>query len=231
MLKLLLTLSALATAFLLNGGAALAADPEPASQMNERTDGAHRRWMSPQERTEHRARMHAAMSAAEREKIRGENDELVIRRAEGQGVTLPAQPPAQNAGDGPCSGKMACSEMPMSGRSSAANVAGIAYLSGGIGDDDPVTKMAEDYNLHMVFATQGSGEYVADVKVLIADAKGKKILEADSPGPIFYAKLPSGSYRITAEYQGKSLRKSVAVKDRRLRDLYFHWPSADEGSR
>jgi hypothetical protein len=107
------------------------------------------------------------------------------------------------------------------------SAAGIAYVSGGIGDDDPVARMTEDYNLHLVFATKGSGEYLADIKVVIEDFKGNKVLEAESPGPIFYAKLPSGTYRITANHQGQPLRKSVAVKDHRLRDLYFYWASKE----
>lgn len=107
------------------------------------------------------------------------------------------------------------------------STAGIAYVSGGIGDDDPVARMTEDYNLHLVFATKGSGEYLADIKVVIEDFKGNKVLEAESPGPIFYAKLPSGTYRITANHQGQPLRKSVAVKDHRLRDLYFYWASKE----
>ncbi|MFZ4537112.1 hypothetical protein [Propionivibrio sp.] len=103
----------------------------------------------------------------------------------------------------------------------------IPYVSGGIGDDDPLANMTKDYNLHLIFATQGSGEYLADIKVVIEDSRGNKVLAVESPGPVFYAKLPAGNYRISADYQGKSLHKSVAVKAGRLSDLYFHWPSED----
>lgn len=100
----------------------------------------------------------------------------------------------------------------------------IAYESSGIGDDDPLAAMAGDYNLQLVFATQGSGEYLADVKVLIADAKGKTLLEAESPGPMFFVRLPPGSFRISADFHGVALRKSVTIGDRRRQSLYFHWP-------
>ena len=106
----------------------------------------------------------------------------------------------------------------------------IPFLSGGIGDDDPVLELPENYNLHLVFATQGSGEYLADIKVLIKDSKGRKVLEANSPGPIFYAKLPTGNYRITVDYQGKSLHKSLFVKDGRRSQSHFYWPGEANAS-
>ena len=100
----------------------------------------------------------------------------------------------------------------------------IAYESSGIGDDDPLAAIAGDYNLQLVFATQGSGEYLADIKVLIADTKGKTLLDAESPGPFFFVRLPTGSYRISADFHGVPLRKSVTIGDHRRQNLYFHWP-------
>lgn len=102
--------------------------------------------------------------------------------------------------------------------------ASVRHESVGIGEDDPVLTMSQTYNLHMIFATQGSGEYLAEIKVLIEDSKGKKVLETESPGPIFYAQLPAGTYRITAFSHERPLHKSVTTKDGRLRDLYFYWP-------
>lgn len=105
-----------------------------------------------------------------------------------------------------------------------ASAPAIAYESSGIGDDDPLAAITGDYNLQLVFATQGSGEYLADVKVLIADGKGNMLLEAQSPGPMFFVRLPTGSYRISADFHGTPLRKSVTIGDRRRQNLYFHWP-------
>ena len=105
-----------------------------------------------------------------------------------------------------------------------ANAVTIPHESAGIGDDDPLAAIAGGYNLQLVFATQGSGEYLADIKVLIADAKGNTLLNAESPGPIFFVKLPAGSYRISADFRGTPLRKSVTIGDHRLQNLYFYWP-------
>jgi len=100
----------------------------------------------------------------------------------------------------------------------------VPHESTGIGDDDPLAAIAGDYNLQLFFAAQGSGEYLADVKVLIADAKGKTLLDAESPGPIFLVRLPLGSYRISTDFHGTRLHKSVTINDRRRQNLYFHWP-------
>ena len=105
-----------------------------------------------------------------------------------------------------------------------ATAPAIAHESSGIGDDDPLAAIAGDYNLQLVFATQGSGGYLADIKVLIADAKGHTLLDAESPGPIFFVRLPAGSYRISADFHGVPLRKSVTIGDHRRQNLYFHWP-------
>jgi hypothetical protein len=98
------------------------------------------------------------------------------------------------------------------------------HASGGIGEDDPLVAMAGDFNLKLVFAMQGSGEYLADIKVLIADADGHALLKTESPGPHFFVRLPAGTYRISAEFYGKALNKSVAITDRGLQSLYFYWP-------
>ena len=100
------------------------------------------------------------------------------------------------------------------------------YLSGGIGDDDPLLALTGDYNLQLVFATQGSGEYLADVKVALVDARDRVVLETVSPGPLFYVSLPAGTYRVTAEFAGKPVRKSVTLGERR-QSVHFYWPGSD----
>jgi hypothetical protein len=220
-------------------GIALAADQERSrqyaqQQQSQRIYGSQ--LMTEQERLDYRSQMLSAKSAEEQDKIRREHHEKMKLRAAERGLTLPDEIPARGRGMGP----PGSGSRPFYGGSGSAgqqlatvDVAaqgsqtsgGIAYLSGGIGDDDPVLQKSADYNLHLVFATKGSGEYLADIKVMVEDTKGGKILAADSPGPIFYARLPAGTYRITAGYQGHSLRKLVTITDRGSRDLYFHWPS------
>lgn len=56
--------------------------------------------MTPQERAEYRARMRAAKTAEERERIRNEHHEQIKQRAKARGRTLPDQPPARGRGMG-----------------------------------------------------------------------------------------------------------------------------------
>jgi hypothetical protein len=70
-------------------GVSLAADPPPAQQQG-RAFG----WnlMTPEERTEHRAKMRSLETREEREQYRIEHHEKMKERAKERGITLPDQP-------------------------------------------------------------------------------------------------------------------------------------------
>ncbi len=100
----------------------------------------------------------------------------------------------------------------------------IPHVSGGIGEGSlaKMETMARDFNLKLVFALQ-SGNYVSDVKVVIADAKGKTLLDATSEGPWLLAKLPAGNYQIVATFEGKAVKRSVTVGTAKLQTVDFRW--------
>lgn len=62
--------------------------------------------MTQQERTAYRAKMRAAKTQEERERIRAEHHEQMKMRAKEKGVTLPDMPPAMGGGMGPGGGGM-----------------------------------------------------------------------------------------------------------------------------
>ena len=101
----------------------------------------------------------------------------------------------------------------------------VAHASARIGDDDPleIETLRKTHNLELVFALQGSGAYLADVRVGIRTAAGQTVLTTVSSGPLFFARLPAGQYRIDAEFNGKPLSKSVSVTPGGRRDLHFYW--------
>jgi hypothetical protein len=68
------------------------------NQAEERIYGSQ--MMTSQERAEHRARLQAATSAEERERIRKEHHEKMKLRAKERGITLPDEPPATGMGKG-----------------------------------------------------------------------------------------------------------------------------------
>lgn len=62
--------------------------------------------MTQQERNEYSARMRAAKTEQERERIRAEHHKQMQVRAKERGVTLPDEPPARGGGMGPGGGGM-----------------------------------------------------------------------------------------------------------------------------
>lgn len=101
---------------------------------------------------------------------------------------------------------------------------GVPYVSGGIGEEsiDHLNSLARDFNLKLVFALN-AGDYVSDVGVSIANAKGKTLLDATSEGPWFYTRLPAGNYQVVATLNGKTVKRQVAVGSAKLRTVDFRW--------
>ncbi len=103
---------------------------------------------------------------------------------------------------------------------------GVSYVSGGVGTAsiDRLSSLARDFNLKLVFALK-SGDYVSDVKVTIADAAGKTLLDSTSEGPWFLTKLPVGNYQIVATFAGNAVKRQIAVGAAKLRTIDFRWAS------
>lgn len=103
----------------------------------------------------------------------------------------------------------------------------ITFVSGGVGGDEQNAMQAvqADYNLHLLFSIQGTGEYASDVKVRIADSSGNTLLETVSDGPMLFAKLKPGLYTVSVELDGQVVKKKVTVVNTTKRSsLSFTWP-------
>ena len=79
--------------------------------------------------------------------------------------------------------------------------ADVPFVTGGTGADERAELQAKekDYNLKIVAAAT-SGDYVADVWVVIESLAKKSVLETKMDGPILLARLPPGTYTIKATY-------------------------------
>jgi hypothetical protein len=108
---------------------------------------------------------------------------------------------------------------------SVRNEGPVSYISGGIGEDekDAMRLMVKQYNLRMAFATT-AGEYLPDIKVTVQDSKGKVVLDTLSEGPCLLAAVPAGTYKITADWEGKKIVKTANLAARRGGAVYFYWP-------
>jgi hypothetical protein len=101
---------------------------------------------------------------------------------------------------------------------------GVSYVSGGVGTEsaDRLASLAGDFNLKLVFAMK-SGAYVTGVRVGIADAAGKTLVDAMSDGPWFMARLPAGDYRVVATFAGNAVKRQIAIGTVKLETIDFRW--------
>lgn len=102
-----LVLSAVMSILASSAGYTFAADPLPVKekvQAKKQEPIYGSQLMTAQERTAYHARMRAAKTVEEREKIRNEHHEQMQKRAQERGVTLPEPPPVRGGGMGPGGG-------------------------------------------------------------------------------------------------------------------------------
>lgn len=104
-----------------------------------------------------------------------------------------------------------------------------AYISGGVGDEElaAMRSREKEFNLRLLFAEKQTGSYMAGVKVTIESASGGKVLEALADGPLFYTKLPTGNYRITAEANGQKQSRSIAIPKNASREWSVYWAPSE----
>jgi hypothetical protein len=106
---------------------------------------------------------------------------------------------------------------------------GIRYLSGGVGDDEraDLDALSNQYNLRLLFAKQGSGEYLSAVRVNILDVHEATVLTAESRGPWFFTQLPPGDYIVDVSTPGQGLqepqRQTAHVGGAGQSRLDFRW--------
>lgn len=102
----------------------------------------------------------------------------------------------------------------------------VTFVSGGVGSDErnEMQAIRADYNLSLLFSVQGTGEYLSEVKVSIADSKGNTLIETVSDGPMLLAKLKPGRYNVTAELEGQVAQKKANVVGNKRTSISFIWP-------
>jgi hypothetical protein len=104
-------------------------------------------------------------------------------------------------------------------------VGNVSYVSGGVGvsERQALDQVKSQYNLRLLFAYNKSGAYLADVRVKITTGGGHTLLDVVSDGPFFYARLPAGHYRVSADNAGKVQTRSVTVPANGAVSQDFYW--------
>src|SRR6266404_3529899 len=82
----------------------------------------------------------------------------------------------------------------------------VSYISGGTGAAAREALLAreKEYNLKIIAADK-SGDYLAGVKVVIESARKAQVLDTTMEGPILLARLPPGTYTISATSRDQKL--------------------------
>lgn len=142
-------------------------------------------------------------------------------------TTKPAEPAGPQPGR-PAGTALAMVDQTRHGAEPPRTQGDVTYISGGVGKDSvrAMREIEHGYNLRLMFAVKRSGEYLADVRVKLMDAKGKTVLDAVSDGPYFFAKVPPGRYQVVAVNEGNSITRSVDVSPRSAVSQPFYWSSA-----
>jgi hypothetical protein len=103
----------------------------------------------------------------------------------------------------------------------------VTYVSGGIGQEEAQAfeVAAAHYPLTLEFAIKHAphAEFIADVHVIVTDARGQHMLDTHSDGPFLLARLPVGRYTVTAEHQGQTLTKTIQVAPAKSAHALFLW--------
>ncbi|WEY42899.1 MULTISPECIES: hypothetical protein [Paraburkholderia] len=104
---------------------------------------------------------------------------------------------------------------------------GVTYITGGIGEDEvrAFREVAPKYNLRVTLASK-AGHYLSDINVSIASGK-RVVLAVHTEGPFLFARVPPGSYRITARDRHVTITKQVVVPRQGGIDVHFYWDDPD----
>ena len=102
------------------------------------------------------------------------------------------------------------------------------YLNGGIGQEeaDDMRMHAREYNLRLYLSEGKKGQSISDVSVTITDKKGNVKLEVAEAGPMLFAHLENGTYKVISQHNGVILTKIVKVVNRKGVNVYLNWKNS-----
>lgn len=102
---------------------------------------------------------------------------------------------------------------------------GEPYVSGGIALDerDALDARRADFSLWIATAAKKTGSYLADVRVKIADAAGKIVLDTKLDGPWLLVNLKPGRYTVDASFGKQALRKTTTIPKSGRREMLFYF--------
>jgi hypothetical protein len=109
---------------------------------------------------------------------------------------------------------------------------GVRFATGGVSDDELTALRAvrNDYSLWITTAARGSGAYLADVVVVVRDAKREVVFEQTMDGPWLFVALPPGRYAIEATLSGETHRTNAVIGASGHRQVVLYFDTGDQVS-
>lgn len=107
---------------------------------------------------------------------------------------------------------------------------GIAYLSGGIGEEEVLAMRAQakKFTLNLLFSEGTSGRWVTNVNVNIYNEQEERVFRVVGSKPMLYVNLPAGNYLILANNNGQKLRHKVSLEDNANKKVILNWKDTVE---
>lgn len=93
---------------------------------------------------------------------------------------------------------------------------GLAWVCGGVGAGErrALAAIENQANLKLLFVTQKRGGYLADVRLAVFDAQGKRPrLRVSADGPVCLLRLAPGVYRLEASFRGTTHVQRVRIAE------------------
>ncbi|AWV05495.1 hypothetical protein DM992_40010 (plasmid) [Burkholderia sp. JP2-270] len=182
--------------------------------------------------------MHSAQTPEARRAIAQRMHDTMVARAKEQGVALPPhflnRSPMMGGGMGMGYREMGCGPggnvAAFADNLSERHDHGIAYITGGVGLDEvaALRSIASRYSMRAQFSS-ASGESLSGVVLQLRKRDGTLVFSATSDGPYLYAKMPPGTYRMTATFDGVERKRTVTVPARGGVSVTLTWPAANSG--
>ncbi len=102
----------------------------------------------------------------------------------------------------------------------------ITYTTGGYGLNERLAleATAKKYDL-IISNADKKGEFTANTKIVITNKDNHQMLTVNDAGPLFYAKLPPGTYLLKAANGEKKVERKISIVGKKQDKIYLVWPS------
>lgn len=107
---------------------------------------------------------------------------------------------------------------------------GMAYVTGGVSDEELVDLRArrDAYTLWVVTAAARTGAHLADVRVVVRDARSRPVFDQKLDGPWLFIFLPRGRYEVQAMLNGEVHSRRTQIHKGDHHQVFFYFETGDD---